>query len=381
MKKTVKIETLTSVHIGSGEVLQIGSDFVKGKMGDDYVLAVVSPEKVLNLIGEEHLQDWVVAIERKESTGNVVKRFAPNAKVEDFAKRIVLEWSEAHERDTLKEHIHNGQGKPYIPGSSIKGAIRTAMLASLAENVIDAGTKINDSIKDKKTEKLIKLKANAKNVEKELFGSDPNNDVFRFLQVGDAYFGDCYTVSARMVNVNERTSRGFWDVSKPQLIEALCPEDETEFEMKLNIEGYNKSREECSTIGRLPNIMSSYGSLFEAINTHTISLLDFELKYWKERSDRDDSDKVECYLEKIESIKNEAQNCGKGKECVLRIGHGSGWNFITGGWARSLGNFESLVVPVSRPNNQNYREYDFPKTRRVDDDCELLGFVKLSLKE
>lgn len=373
MKKIVKIETLTSVHIGSGEVLQIGSDFVKGKMDDDSVLAVVSPEKVLGLIGEKHLQDWVVAIERKESTGNVVKRFAPNAKVEDYAKRIVLEWSDAHERDTLKEHIHNGQGKPYIPGSSIKGAIRTAILASLAENVNDAERKIDASANGKK-------KANAKNVEKELFGRDPNNDVFRFLQVGDAYFGGCYTVSLRMVNINERTSKGFWDVSKSQLIEALCPEDETEFEMNLNIEGYNKSKRECPTIGSLPNIMSSYESLFEAINEHTIRLLDFELKYWEERSDKDDSDKVESYLEKIESIKNEAENCSKGKECVLRIGHGSGWNFITGGWARDLDNFKSLVVPVARPKSQNYREYDFPKTRRVDDVCELLGFVKLSLK-
>ena len=374
MKKIVKIKTLTSVHIGSGEVLQIGSDFVKGKMGNNYVLAVVSPEKVLDLIGEEHLQDWVVAIERKESTGNVVKRFAPNAKVEDYAKRIVLEWSEAHERDTLKEHIHNGQGKPYIPGSSIKGAIRTAILASLAENVNDAERKIDVSANGKK-------KANANKVEKELFGSDPNNDVFRFLQVGDAYFGECYTVSLRMVNINERTSKIFWDKSKSQMIEALPSEDITRFEMKLNVEGYNKSKEKWSTIGDLPNIMSSYESLFEAINNHTIRLLDFELEYWKERSDRDDSDKVECYLEKIESIKNEAQNCGKGKECVLRIGHGSGWNFITGGWARNLDNFESLVVPVSRPNNQNYSEYDFPKTRRVDDVCDLLGFVKLSLQE
>lgn len=374
MKKIVKIKTLTSVHIGSGEVLQIGSDFVKGKMGNNYVLAVVSPEKVLDLIGEEHLQDWVVAIERKESTGNVVKRFAPNAKVEDYAKRIVLEWSEAHERDTLKEHIHNGQGKPYIPGSSIKGAIRTAILASLAENVNDAERKIDVSANGKK-------KTNANKVEKELFGSDPNNDVFRFLQVGDAYFGECYTVSLRMVNINERTSKIFWDKSKSQMIEALPSEDITRFEMKLNVEGYNKSKEKWSTIGDLPNIMSSYESLFEAINNHTIRLLDFELEYWKEWSDRDDSDKVECYLEKIESIKNEAQNCGKGKECVLRIGHGSGWNFITGGWARDLDNFESLVVPVSRPNNQNYSEYDFPKTRRVDDVCELLGFVKLSLQE
>lgn len=374
MKKIVKIKTLTSVHIGSGEVLQIGSDFVKGKMGNNYVLSVVSPEKVLDLIGEEHLQDWVVAIERKESTGNVVKRFAPNAQVEDYAKRIVLEWSKAHERDTLKEHIHNGQGKPYIPGSSIKGAIRTAILASLAENVNDAERKIDVSANGRK-------KANANKVEKELFGRDPNNDVFRFLQVGDAYFGDSYTVALRMVNINERTSKSLWDKSKSQMIESLPSEDITRFEMKLNVEGYNKSKEKWSTIGDLPNIMSSYESLFEAINNHTIRLLDFELEYWKERSDRDDSDKVECYLEKIESIKNEAQNCGKGKECVLRIGHGSGWNFITGGWARDLDNFESLVVPVSRPNNQNYSEYDFPKTRRVDDVCELLGFVKLSLQE
>lgn len=381
MKKIVKIETLTSVHIGSGEVLQLGSDIVKGRMDNDYVLAVVSPEKVLSLIGEEHLQDWVVAIERKESTGNVVKRFAPNAKVEDYAKRIVCEWSVAQERDTLKEHIHNGQGKPYIPGSSIKGAIRTAILASFAENVNDAETKIDDSIKDKLTGELKKKKANANEVEKELFGRDPNNDVFRFLQVGDAYFGDSYTVALRMVNINERTSRGFWDVSKSQLIEALCPKDETEFEMKLNIEGYNKSKERCSTIGDLPMIMSSYENLFETINEHTISLLDFEIDYWRERSDMDDSDKVESYLVKIESIKKKVLKCCRGKECVLRIGHGSGWNFITGGWARDLDNFESLVVPVSRPNNQNYREYDFPKTRRVDDDCELLGFVKLSLQE
>lgn len=373
MKKIVKIETLTSVHIGSGEVLQIGSDFVKGKMGDDYVLAVVSPEKVLNLIGEEHLQDWVVAIERKESTGNVVKRFAPNAKVEDFAKRIVLEWSEAHERDTLKEHIHNGQGKPYIPGSSIKGAIRTAILASLADNVNNAERKIDASANGR-------IKANANKVEKELFGSDPNNDVFRFLQVGDAYFGDCYTVAVRMVNINERKSKGFWDESKPQLIETLCPEDETVFEMKLNVECYKTSERECPTIGSLPNIMSSYGSLFEAINNHTISLLNFEIDYWRERFDMDDSDKVEAYLEKIESIKTVAQKCSEGKECVLRIGHGSGWNFITGGWARELDNFEDLVVPVSRPANKNYEEYDFPKTRRVDDNCELLGFVKLSLR-
>jgi CRISPR type III-A-associated RAMP protein Csm5 len=34
---------------------------------------------------------------------------------------------------TLKECIHSGLGVPYIPGSSIKGAIRTAIVATLAQ--------------------------------------------------------------------------------------------------------------------------------------------------------------------------------------------------------------------------------------------------------
>lgn len=140
----IKIETLTSVHIGSGESLQYGTDFVPAKIDDENYLSVVDPKKVLNLIGIENISYWVAAIERKESTSSVVKRFAPTAKVEDYSKRMIVEWSAAKGTDTLKEHIHDGRGIPYIPGSSIKGAIRTAVLASLAGSV---------RIKEKKIDK------------------------------------------------------------------------------------------------------------------------------------------------------------------------------------------------------------------------------------
>ena len=77
----------------------------------------------------------------------------------------------------------------------------------------------------------------------------------------------------------------------------------------------------------------------------------------------------------------QTQSCEAEKECVLRIGHGSGWRFITGAWTENLDYFYSVVVPVSRPKNFKYEQFDFPKTRRVDDECELLGFVKLSIQE
>ncbi|MCR5496323.1 MAG: type III-A CRISPR-associated RAMP protein Csm5 [Paludibacteraceae bacterium] len=387
----IKIETLTAVHIGSGETLQYGTDFVTGETEDGDVISIIEPRKVLDLIGVDNVQQWVTAIERKESTSQVVKRYVPNAKLEDYSNRIILGWSEVRDTDTLKEQIHDGQGRPYIPGSSIKGAIRTAILASLVGGIQDKESKVDKTKRDSDGNPSpdkrgkIQLKANAQKIEAELFGFnskkegvDPNKDVFRFLQVGDAYFGELREVAIRMVNINERERQSFWDASKPQLIEAVSPEDESEFQLKLNISGYNFSR---GKVNQLPLCMSSEAELFRTINTHTQKLLCEELEYWEEREDKDESDNVSTYMGKVNDILSIARKCKDGKECILRIGHGSGWCFITGAWAKSLKNFDSLVVPVSRPKNSIYEQYDFPKTRRVDDECELLGFVKLSIIE
>lgn len=366
----IKIETLTAVHIGSGEAFQYGTDFVTGKQDEEYVISIVDPRKVMELIGENNIHQWVAAIERKEATSKVVKQFAPNAKIEDYSKRIIMEWSAAKPSDTLKEQIHDGRGVPYIPGSSIKGAIRTAVLGSLTKELPDLENKLKNRFG----------RVTAELVESELFGGSPNKDVFRFLQVGDAYFGKNYEVAIRMVNINERERQGFWDESKSQLIEAICSEDTAEFQMKINHTGYNLSESEGQA-PKIPACMQSASALFETINTHTLHLLATEKEYWREREANDTTDHVTNYLERIEEMHDTARKCQKGKECVLRIGHGSGWRFITGAWTENLDNFASLIVPASRPANDKYTKYGFPKTRRVDDQCELLGFIKLSLSD
>lgn len=388
----IKIETLTAVHIGSGETLQYGTDFVTGKQNKEYVISIVDPRKVMELIGEDNVYQWVAAIERKEATSKVVKQFAPNAKIEDYSKRIIIKGRSAvRPSDSLKEQIHDGRGVPYIPGSSIKGAIRTAIVATLADDVDQKEKKIDKTKRDFKGNPIpdkrgkIQLKANAQKIEAELFGFnpktenvDPNKDIFRFLQLGDAYFGGIKEIAVRMVNVNEREQQGFWDESKPQLIEAISPKDETEFQLKLNSVGYGFSR---NKVNQLPQCMSSLPKLFKTINAHTQNLLQDEIRYWEKRKKNDNSNKVSAYLEKINNMLSEVNKCAEEKECVLRIGHGSGWRFITGAWAEHLDNFTSLVAPTSRPKNNIYKQYDFPKTRRVDDQCELLGFVKLTLLE
>ena len=58
----IKIKTLTAVHVGSGETLQAGTDFVKGRIDEVDFLSIVDPKKVLELIGDENVQQWVTAI-------------------------------------------------------------------------------------------------------------------------------------------------------------------------------------------------------------------------------------------------------------------------------------------------------------------------------
>lgn len=364
----VKITTLTSVHIGSGETYQYGSDFIRGKDIDgDSIIGIIDPKRVLALIGEKNLDAWVTAIDGGRSTDQIVNQYAPSVKLEQYSRRTILLWANTVKTtDTLKEYIHDGLGRPYIPGSSIKGAIRTAVLSSISKEKND----LEQYAKDKRG------RITAKVIEEKLFGRDANSDVFRFLHIGDAFFGKNYEAAIRMVNINERGKAGFWDMTKSQLLEVLSPDDEATFELRLKTEFYEKAKVATAL---LPECMRTLYNLFQTINQHTQTLIEQEISYWMERQDKDDGGKVDEYLKKMRVLLKEVEHCQGGKECVLRIGAGSGWRFITGAWTENWATFETTIIPAARRNNQCYTQFHFPKTRRVDEECDVLGFVKLSM--
>ena len=360
----IEMETLTPVHIGDGVFLQKGSDFVtvkrKGSNDETYYMNfIIDPQKVLACVGVEHLSDWMVSIERhEESALAFARRYDKNIRPEDLAKRSIYCYaSDVRPTDTLKTCLHNGMGLPYIPGSSIKGSIRTAVLATLVsgqpnlEDVVRTGDGFS-----------------AKQVESKYFGSEPNQDVFRFLQVGDAYFSKGCEGSVRMENLNVREKReSLWDSSKSQLVEVIDPHSKTTFQLAL------------ADGGKLPECMNSLSALFDMLNGHTIKLVNEEIDYWEELMSGDYTD-AEDYVDNLKCIRAEVLKCRKGEECVVRIGYGSGWRFITGAWCERLDNFEE-IVNKTRPNNRRYEQYDFPKSRKLDEESDVLGFVKLSYKK
>ena len=399
----VRLTTITPVHVGSGNVLHYGIDYTTQQFGDRSYIGIISPKKVMDKFVrgyENRVNQWVAAIEnRSEDIQEFVRRFDRNATLRDYCSRMIykpptpqVRQRNEHRRQTkeLREHIHNGFGQAYIPGSSIKGAIRTAvlsqMMGDLNDNNVDEIMKGID-LKDKKFA--------AKPVEQSFFGKEPNSDCFRFLLVGDAMFDDRCEAAIEMINLNQRSNNGYIDNDKSQWVEAITDSKASHpFNICIKTEFYESLYNtailnQSGGAGKYPIEKSPEGdvsSLFKLINKHTLQLLDEEIEIWKEYTAEEG---VSAYLSAIRSVKTQVKQCQQTGECILRVGHASGWRFTTGAWTDIYADKDQWenIVNASRPDNEiKYQDLMFPKSRRISYDGEnnavtLLGFVKLSIVE
>ena len=372
----LKIQTLTPVHVGSGNFLNYNTDFfsdvVKSATQTDGIryLRVIDDKKILNLVGREHLQDWVLSIERGQNIKEFMKTYAPKATPSDYSQRRIQFFYEEPlaEKDTLKECIHNGMGMPYIPGSSIKGAFRTAIVATLANGHVS-----ESSLQNKRG------RFDGSVFEKQLLGSDPNHDIFRFFHCGDAYFKKGTEVAFLMqmyLNITHRNHLVPHEDIKPQFIEAIGADAVSDFALKLDADYYHwVKRVRPDAVGDMPNAMKELSALFQCVNAHTLLLINREIEFWSSQTKTG----AEDYIEQMEDMRNHIKllQAEGNHSCILRLGHAIGWDFVTGGWTRKTPCFER-IVDEARPRNERYQEYDFPKSRRLDSDGEMIGFVKLS---
>jgi CRISPR type III-A-associated RAMP protein Csm5 len=368
------------VHIGSGNFLQNNSEFVN----DNGFLYVIAPEKLLNAIGEDRLDYWVAAIEGGSSVSELVPK---GTSPKEYAKRCICLCTDRilNGQTTLKECMHDGRGVAYIPGSSIKGAIRTAILADLAYGEKELGAKI----------KFGNEKFACSDVEKELFGKSPNSSLFRFLQVGDAYFTEGCEIAMNEVNLNITEGVSLLDEKKQQMVEAVGKGFTAEFSIKLlndyNAFAFTKAeardsviREDYKKIAlrRLLDNMASMEALFATINKNTGQLIKKEINKWQLEAEKHNDDATALkYVDAMKEMLCIVNGC-KSNECVLRVGQASGWRFTTGAWAEKLDEFDDVITMARPKNKEKYRNYVFPKSRRIAGGKEytLLGFVKLTLQ-
>ncbi|MXY26658.1 type III-A CRISPR-associated RAMP protein Csm5 [Candidatus Poribacteria bacterium] len=180
MKQTYQLQVITPVHIGSGETLnQIDGCYANGRwyhIDLDKVLA--HPSTDLNRLTSE-MADRNFRWQRylQQHTADLSKLSA-----------YTLSCPQSPEEVEIREAIKSVGNRPYIPGSTLKGAIRTALLGEiLSENdqIYDKSLRQLETLIEREPRGYPRREQPGRQVESLAFGKDPNHDLLRALQVSD----------------------------------------------------------------------------------------------------------------------------------------------------------------------------------------------------
>lgn len=359
MNKNYKtgIETLTPLHIGSGEKAIFGLDYyLEGKK----VIFIDLPKLIDEIRNEKEREELFGAI-RSKNIGNI-KFLAKKYKKEIYAIENKAD------RDVLvrkgADTILKTSNYVYIPGSSIKGAIRTAIIYNRT------GEKDREEIRE-----IANLQGIAKKLEgvlkrKIIFDGDTDVDVLNSLIIRDSEEKRADAcVSTYMLNISIADGAH----AHPQPIEAI--NSGVEFEGEISIRKNGIGMEEIK----------------EASNKFSSEIIEHERKFYERRSwwsgrGKRRGVKTESLLNFYGKLKRELNNLGE-NDFLLNLGRHSGHHIKTG-WSTfdyellfDKGTSESIAELLSR---QKDVRKPFPKTRRAvieEGSLKPLGWVKVRIYE
>lgn len=393
MKSKIEIKTLTPIHIGSGINYPNHIEFITQKDSDgDLWGGIVDVNKIFDLIGFDNLQKWTATIEHKQDIFKFLRPYnnGKNIQIENITKRTFPVYGQdIRNKKDLKEQLHS-INKPMIPGSSLKGAFRTAILSHLILKFPDYAKRIiNTYKKDFSNWSLRDFQNISKEIEnKYLTGvnkNNANNDIFRFLAISDALFEEGSTI-ATVVKVLSLHRNGWEFKEGSQLTECIGVDGKTTIQIKINDLSIKRNIENknlkipLNIQKELLQIFNSTENLFEIVNNHTKKLLNREIELWEEQIKNPNpvNEILDTYLDGLKSVREEFSE--NHKQCIVRVGGNEGWDFITGAWANSEFNILSKKQwdKLFHMLNKGRRVDIFPKSRKIDEDGDLMGFVKIT---
>lgn len=188
----VKLKVLTPVHIGTGQAYSPHEYvFHQGKKSGIQYVVRIDMGKFFNSLNEDQKKRYIDLVRtdenfslnkffRDESIGNLLEIHRYLIRRENNVLPNSIK--------EIREYIRTAD-TPYIPGSGIKGAIRTALLWKyFSENPHKAVDKLNDELRGRVNKKWV-----GKDLTDRVFAYkfdknnryDPKNDVMKFLLVSD----------------------------------------------------------------------------------------------------------------------------------------------------------------------------------------------------
>lgn len=273
----------------------------------------------------------------------------------------------------IRVQMREGRGALLLPGSTLKGSIRTAILRAVSDQAV-----VQRTIRDFRPENP---RFAARGLEGQMRGRehDAKYDWLRAVTVTDATFP---TDSLDIVQVRVRSPRpdslereeDYWIAC-----EAIRPGSTAT--TRILFDSFLTKESSRRELGWPPEIPFTHGWLAEVCRSRILGLLETEVHYFRERSPLPE------VCQWLEAQRRDVEQAPK-ETIFLRLGFGIGWCGTTGEIADPYSRLEVLSrceaaghrigrLPASAYDG---RSKVFPKTRRYirsSMDHPLFGFVRL----
>lgn len=348
-KYDIVMEVLTPLNIGAGAE----KDWVKGV---DYIVKGNTLYKLsLKKIAKEGIDLTKLSSYFAQKNNDGVSQIIGNKldAVCDLKKTIPNDSD-----NDIKSFIKNQlTGNPVIPGSSIKGAIRSIMFDYLRDNERN---------------------------EKEVFGSSNDGDEFmRFIKLSDIEFEKTELVNTKIFNLQggDNHWRGGWKhelregtnskynpIGFNTIYESIEPGQKSIGTIMLSEKAFNLFGKKLQKNGDKKEKLLSIDNFFSVINQHTKEYLQKEKAFFEKFS----TDKTERIIYSIDRLLDQIPT--NNNYCIFKMSAGSGFHSITGDW--QFDDYSSGILDRKRDRNAK------PKSRKIainGDIFSLMGFVKLRI--
>ncbi len=294
------ITGLSPLHIGSGDKYS-NLDYI----AQENKIHILDFDRILAQIPFEAIDDL---------TNDITTNFRNNrwsGNVEEFLNEYNITWQDCVDKNyeligaigqnEINKFIKTGE-QIYIPGSSLKGAIRTAILFKILKEHPDKKQRIERGLvnyfNDREIKKLIQSEDRP----------DGKLDLLRALIISDSKLQKEITqiVKSTVYHLKDRES------TIPVFNEILAKDFVSQGQIKIN----RKLVDSNALYSRYFNLHKI--DIITAINDFSKDIIEYELQVFREQGDPNLAEIVNFY----ENLKTQLNSLGQ-DECIIRLGQGS----------------------------------------------------------
>jgi CRISPR-associated protein Csm5 len=289
----IEIEPVSPVFIGSGEKIEKFETIVKEKEKKMYILdfqKLLTNDDFVELFINKRIQDILDRSKKDEAMQEIFQKLNLELSEVSLGTSQVLFRNNKPVNLQMKRFVRSA-GRYYVPGSSIKGAIRTALIKS-DQNLV---RHFEDHLKKRNI-----------NIEGKIFGQ-PNQSPFRLLEISDSDFIDKEFVKFKLITVRNllKTKASIpmilelWLDNKDESNENKDKSNKVRALLQSRVDRLSQMENVIKDPGKLLETLGDKGKFVETVKNASEKIIQLEIERIKKASNPNEFESILNFYKKL----------------------------------------------------------------------------------